>query len=55
MIGIYKITNRINGKSYVGQSINMEKRFKEHLYKQDTYIDRAIHKYGKDNFNFEIL
>jgi group I intron endonuclease len=55
MIGIYKITNRINGKSYVGQSINMEKRFKEHLYKQDAYIDRAIHKYGKDNFNFEIL
>lgn len=25
MIGIYKITNKINGKSYIGQSINIEK------------------------------
>ena len=31
MIGIYKITNLINNKSYVGQSIHIERRWQEHL------------------------
>ena len=31
-IGIYKIENKINKKIYVGQSINIEKRWKEHKY-----------------------
>lgn len=26
MIGIYKYTNKINGKNYIGQSINLERR-----------------------------
>lgn len=26
--GIYKITNQVNGKCYIGQSINIEKRWK---------------------------
>ena len=30
MIGIYKITNKLNGKSYIGQSIHCGKRFDEH-------------------------
>ena len=30
MIGIYKITNIINGKTYIGQSVNIEKKFKTH-------------------------
>lgn len=30
MIGVYKITNNINGKVYIGQSININKRWKEH-------------------------
>lgn len=29
-IGIYKITNLLNGKIYIGQSIHIEKRWKEH-------------------------
>ena len=33
MIGIYKITNLINGKEYVGQSINIERRIKDHFLK----------------------
>ena len=33
MIGIYKITNKISGKTYIGQSNNIERRFKEHKYK----------------------
>jgi len=30
MIGIYKITNKINNKTYIGQSIEIEERIKEH-------------------------
>lgn len=31
MIGIYKIVNKINNKVYIGQSININKRIKEHF------------------------
>jgi len=30
MCGIYKITNQINGKIYVGKSVHIEQRFTEH-------------------------
>lgn len=54
--GIYCITNNINGKQYVGQSIHIEKRFKEHCQKcRGLTIDKAIQKYGEDNFEFKIL
>lgn len=58
MIGIYKITNKINNKIYVGQSNNIERRFKEHQTKGKTAripLDIAIEKYGKDNFLYEVL
>ena len=56
MIGIYKITNLINGKSYVGQSIHIERRWQEHCQLASTsQISKAIKKYGKENFLFEIL
>ena len=58
MIGIYKITNKENGKAYIGQSNNIERRFLEHCYKGEKAripLDIAIQKYGKDAFNFEIL
>ena len=62
-IGIYKITNLINGKSYIGQSVNIEKRmythfwaaYKENLPCYNYHIYQAIRKYGKDNFKAEIL
>lgn len=61
--GIYKITNNINGKSYIGQSIDIKKRWREHKSASfnknskdyDMVIHRAIRKYGKENFSFEIL
>ena len=55
MIGIYKITKKENGKSYIGQSNDIERRIKEHQYKTDLAIELAIHKYGVDAFNYEVL
>lgn len=56
MIGIYKITNLINNQSYIGQSINIEQRIKQHFRNKDkTAIDNAIQKYGKENFQWEIV
>ena len=56
MIGIYKFTNKINGKIYIGQSIDIEHRRKEHLrYKDESYFHRSLMKYGNNNFDFEIL
>ena len=63
MVGIYKITNLINGKSYIGQSTNIQKRFNAHRsaafnpnnknYNFPLY--KAIRKYGIENFSFEVL
>lgn len=54
---IYKITNKVNGKSYIGQTrYTIEFRWKQHQHKKDnTYFHNAIHKYGIDNFSIEIL
>lgn len=63
MIGIYKFTNKITNESYIGQSINLESRYKTHKkqhnnknhpsYNTKFYI--ALRKYGFDNFTYEIL
>ena len=54
MIGIYKITNKLNGKSYIGQSIHCGKRLDEHC-KGGQLIDEIIQLEGVENFTFEIL
>lgn len=57
--GIYKIRNCINGKVYVGQSINIKDRFSKHKYaakKNLSYpLYNAIKKYGKENFEFVLI
>lgn len=59
MTGIYKITNKINNKSYIGQSIHIERRFYEHQH--ESYWDdnkilyQAFRKYGLENFTFEVI
>lgn len=58
MIGIYCWTNKINNKKYVGQSIDIERRRQQHIYSAGKYMTKislAIHKYGLNNFTFEIL
>lgn len=54
---IYKITNKVNGKSYIGQTrYTIEFRWRQHLHKKDnTYFHNAIKKYGVDNFIVEKL
>lgn len=54
MIGIYKITNELCGKSYIGQSVRCGKRWEEHL-KGDLLIDQVIQIEGIENFTFKIL
>lgn len=55
---IYKATNVINGKSYIGQSIHFNIRLGQHKRRskyEDTLLYRAIRKYGWENFKWEIL
>lgn len=54
---IYIIKNDINNKVYIGQSLNAEQRFKSHCKKNrdNSLIDAAIQKYGKEHFWYEIL
>lgn len=63
MIGIYKIENLINGKVYIGQSRNIEKRwtahrtrpFNQNSKQYDLALYRSIRKYGLENFSFVVL
>ena len=54
---IYKYTNKINGKIYIGQTItSLKRRDNKHFNdKNNTYFDRAYKKYAKSNFTLEVL
>lgn len=54
---IYKITNKVNGKSYIGQTrYSLEFRWRQHIHKKDnTYFHNALRKYGINNFSIEII
>ena len=51
---IYCITNLLNGMKYVGQTINLKRRI-EHHKRENLYVDKAIKKYGFENFAVEVL
>jgi group I intron endonuclease len=52
---IYKITNKINGKNYVGQTTtSINNRFIQHVrYNKFGILHKAINKYGSENFTIE--
>lgn len=57
---IYQITNIVSNNIYIGKTVNHNRRFYKHKYdafhnKSQTYIHRAIRKYGVENFTFSIL
>lgn len=61
---IYQITNKINGKLYIGRSVNPISRFAKHIKVAETFqesdnhfqaIHGAIKKYGKENFILETI
>ena len=61
MIGIYKITNIVNNKCYIGQSANLINRIKKHIKtlisgtNRNENLQNAYNKYGTGNFTIEII
>lgn len=61
MYYIYKATNKINGKIYIGQTVDFERRYKEHIsskhgkHAKCGFFHKAINEYGKENFDWEII
>lgn len=61
MMGIYKIVNLINNKIYIGQSRDIDKRWKMHIYELNhnihvnPHLQGSWNKYGEKNFAFEII
>ncbi|KKN00203.1 hypothetical protein LCGC14_1140130 [marine sediment metagenome] len=59
--GIYAIRNNINGKAYIGSSVNLHRRKNTHFNDlrsnrhYNCYLQRAWNKYGEENFIFEVL
>lgn len=64
-IGIYSLTNTVNGKRYIGKSIDIERRTANHRRSLtkinpdgrnvNTHLYNSVVKYGWDSFNIEIL
>lgn len=55
---IYLYTNNINGKVYIGQTINEVKRKNEHKRAsilRTPYFHKAIQKYGWNNFSYDVI
>lgn len=57
---IYKATNKINGKSYIGQTVDLKRRKREHLRRRyasgyKTTFQKEIDEYGEENFEWKII
>lgn len=59
--GIYRIVNKLNGKSYIGSSVRLERRWSEHRLllrnnkHHSPHLQRSWNKHGEENFAFEII
>lgn len=60
-VGIYGFKNKIDGKWYIGQSVHLDKRRKNHLmalrgdYHDNIHLQRAFNKYTQNAFEYHIL
>ncbi len=63
LCGIYKIENTLNGKIYIGQAVDIIRRWAKHLNDcanpnvdlYDGYFYRSLRKYGVENFTFQVV
>ena len=56
IICIYQITCTVNGNRYIGQSIDIKRRFGQHKRQEENpYLRADMEKYGLDAFKFEVL
>ena len=59
--GVYQIVNTVNGKFYIGSSIDLKKRKNKHFNElkhnkhTNVHLQSSVNKYGIENFHFEIL
>lgn len=57
--GIYRITNTLNGKCYIGSAVNLKKRLLQHYNyekgQSNIRLQHSIKKYGLINFIFEVV
>lgn len=59
--GIYKITNSVNGKVYIGSTVDLKRRKRVHFrdlrvgQHYNTHLQRAYNKYGASNFHWDVL
>ena len=60
--GIYKITNLINGKTYIGQAVDIGERWRQHIKRgigadppTQNKLYPAMLEYGVENFTFEVV
>ena len=59
--GVYEIVNTLNGKRYIGSSVNIRSRFQHHRAElrsgkhHNRHLQNAWDKYGEENFTFEVL
>lgn len=59
IFSIYKATNKINGKSYIGHDSNWPNRYNHHKHKSKKsgkyHFQRALYKHGFENFDWEVI
>ena len=61
IVGIYKITNLIDGKIYIGQTVNYRKRANAHISylkkgtHHNSHLQRAFDKYGEGSFEIDLI
>lgn len=59
--GVYKITNSVDGKIYIGSAIRFRERYRKHCSSlrrgthYNNHLKSAVNKYGLENFKFELI